>query len=718
MTTRRPTPLILQAEAAECGLACLAMVAGAHGLQTDHGALRARGGASLKGSTLAGLMRLAGAIGLQPRALRAEPAQLRRVALPCLLHWDLDHFVVLVGWRRGRAVLHDPACGVRLVDAAEFGRHFTGVVLELTPAADFRPRDERRRFRLAPLLGRVDGLRGALVQLVGLALVLEALVLIGPFVLQAVVDGVLGSGDRALLGALGSGFAGLVLLQAGTAAARSLTVLAVSASLGPQWQQQLFAHLVKLPLAWFERRHAGDVWSRFNAVREIQRTLSTHFVEALLDGVMLLLALAVMVAYMPALAAVVFGITALYALLRAAGSGALRRATETQLVHEARQAGHFLESLRGVAAIKRFNAEGDRAARFANLVVAASNADVVARRWQIGFATAQRLLVGLQRVAVVWLGALAVLDGALSLGMLFAFLAFQELFTQRAASAIDRAVELRLLRLQGDRLSDIALADAEPTGPAPSAAAPVRVAAADRGAPAIELREVGFRDAEGEPEVLAGVSLRIEPGESIAIAGASGSGKTTLIKLLLGLYRPTRGEIRVDGVPLDEIGLAAWRDRVGAVLQDEPLFSGSLAEHIACFDPAPDLDRVRRAAALAAVDTELEALPMGYLTPAGDLGQVLSGGQRQRVQLARALYRQPQVLLLDEATSALDVARERQVLQSLRALGATRITVAHRPETLAAAARVAVLHGGRIVQDLRRAPGEPHADQAGPTTVH
>ncbi|MEO7244224.1 MAG: ATP-binding cassette domain-containing protein, partial [Rubrivivax sp.] len=377
---------------------------------------------------------------------------------------------------------------------------------------------------------------------------------------------------------------------------------------------------------------------------------------------------------------------------------------------------HFLESLRGVAAVKRFNAESDRAGRFANLVVAATNADVAARRLQIGFATVQRTLVGLQRVGVVWLGALAVLDGALSLGMLFAVLALQELFTQRAGSAIDRIVELRMLRLQGERLADIALTAPEHTdGTRPAMATTER-------APVIELRELGFRYADGEPEVLAGVNLRIEPGESIAIAGASGSGKSTLLKLLLGLYTPTRGEILIDGVSLATFGLAAWRDRVGAVLQDEPLFASSLAEHIACFDPAPDLQRVRAAAALAAVDEELEALPMGYLTPAGDLGQVLSGGQRQRVQLARALYRRPQVLLLDEATSALDVTRERLVLQSLRTLPATRITVAHRPETLAAAARVVVLHGGRIVQDVRRQKGNAGevgdaAEPAAPT-VH
>jgi ATP-binding cassette subfamily B protein RaxB len=731
------TPLILQSEAAECGLACLAMVAGAHGLATDLSTLRARGGASPRGSSLAALMRLADALGLQPRALRAEPAHLPHLALPCVLHWDLDHYVVLTGWRRGRARIHDPAAGARWVTPEELGRRFTGVVLELVPGPGFAPRDERRRRPPLLGLGRVHGLGASLARILALALALEVLVLVGPFGLQWVVDGAVGGGDRGLLATITLGLAGLVVLQVATAATRGLSVLALTSSLGPQWQQRVFAHLLRLPLPWFERRHAGDVWSRFHALREIQRTLSTHFVEALLDGLMLVLALAAMVAYSPRLAGVaVVGVVA-YAVLRAVGVGALRRAGERQLNLEARQTGHFLESLRGVAAVKRFNAEAARGAGFANLVVDVANAEVATRRWQIAFGAAQRLLTGLQRVAVVGLGALAVLDGALSLGMLFAFLAFQELFTLRAVAAIDRGVELGLLRLQSARLADIVLEPPEateaPSGPDDEAAtrdgAPPEAAdgafAAASSPPSIEFRDVAFRYAADEPDVLAGVDLRIEAGESVAIAGASGSGKTTLLKLLLGLYRPTRGQILVDGRPLTPDRLGAWRDRVGAVLQDEPLLSGALAEHIACFDPVPDLDRVREVAAQAGVDAELEALPMGYQTPAGDLGQILSGGQRQRVQLARALYRRPTVLLLDEATSALDVAREREVLRTLDAIGATRVTVAHRPETLAAAERVVVLQGGRIVQDVRRAPRragdgpvpEPTSDAERPT-VH
>jgi ATP-binding cassette subfamily B protein RaxB len=686
----RRTPLILQTEAAECGLACLAMVAGAHGLATDLPALRRRFSLSLKGVTLADLVRMAAALKLQGRALKADLHQLGQLRTPCILHWDLNHFVVLVRVQGRQLWIHDPADGLRRLTLEEASPHFTGVALELTPMPDFAPREERRRLRMAQLTGPVRGLKRALAQIALLALVLEAFVLLNPFLLQWVVDEVLVSGDRDLLLVLGLGFGGLVLFQAATALLRGWAVLALSAQLNQQWLANVFAHLLRLPLPWFEKRHAGDVWSRFGSVQQIQRTLTGSFVEAVLDGLLVVLTLALMLLYSPLLAAIALAAVAAYALLRGVGFRPLRRASEQVLVQEARQASHFLESLRGIAAIKLFGAEPDRQSRFASLVVTATNADVQARRLQLGFSTTHRLLFGVERVAVLWVGALLVLDQALSLGMLFAFLAYKEQFAQRCSTLIDRGVELWMLRLQGERLADITLTAPEALDGSGSAAGPAAP-------PAIELIDLHFRYADGEPDVLQGISLRIAPGEHLAINGPSGGGKSTLLKLLLGLYQPTSGEIRIDGQPLGRLGLAAWRERLGAVMQDEPLFAGSVADNIAGFEAQPDLQRVIESARLAAVADEIEAMPMGWHTLVGDLGHTLSGGQKQRVLLARALYRRPLVLLLDEATSALDLASEQRVNAAVRDLALTRIVIAHRPQTVAAADRVITLDGGRLV---------------------
>jgi ATP-binding cassette, subfamily B, bacterial CvaB/MchF/RaxB len=694
---RPSVPVLLQSEAAECALACLAMVVAAHGHRTDLPTLRQRFSLSLKGATMADLVRMAGELRFNARALRVEPEQLQQLALPCVLHWDLNHFVVLTEVRGSTATVHDPARGLRRLKLHELSQHFTGVALELTPAADFSPRVERQSVGLRRMVGPVRGLKRSLGQILLLALALEVFVLGSPFLLQWVVDDVVVSNDRDLLLTLGIGFGLLVLLQVVTAALRSWAVLHLSATLNLQWLGNVFSHLMRLPVAWFEKRHAGDVWSRFSAVQQIQKTLSTHFVEALIDGLLVVATLAMMAFYSLTLTAIALAAVAGYALLRWAFFRPLRQATEETLVHEAQQASHFLESLRAVQSIKLFNRQADRQVRFMNRVVDAMNAGIATRKLELMFSVLHRLLFGLERVAVVWVGALLVMDQLFSVGMLFAFFAFKEQFGQRVSALIDKGVELRMLRLQGERLADIVLAAPEDMGvPRLGERAPE---------PRIEVRGVVFRYADNEAEVLQGVSLTIEPGESVAVVGPSGGGKTTLLKLLLGIHAPVSGEVRIGGMPLSQLGLAQWRSMVGTVMQDDALLTGSVIDNISFFDATPDLDWVMQCARVAAVHDDIEAMPMGYHTLIGEMGSSLSGGQRQRLLLARALYKRPQVLLLDEATSALDVERERIVNQNIRRLQLTRVIVAHRPETIASATRVIVLHEGRVTQDLRSVPG-------------
>jgi ATP-binding cassette, subfamily B, bacterial CvaB/MchF/RaxB len=693
----RRVPMLLQTEAAECALACLAMIVGAHGHRTDLATLRQRFSLSLKGATMADLVRMAGELRFNPRALRVEPQQLEQLALPCVLHWDLNHFVVLTEVKGNTVTLHDPARGVRRLKLHELSQHFTGVALELTPAADFAPKVERQSVKLKHLIGPVRGLKRSVAQIVLLALALEAFVLGGPFLLQWVVDDVVVSNDRDLLLTLGIGFGLLVLLQVVAAALRSWAVLHLSATLNLQWLGNVFAHLLRLPVAWFEKRHAGDVWSRFAAVQTMQKTLTTHFVEALLDGLLVVATLAMMAFYSLTLTAIVLAAVAAYALLRWVFFRPLRQATEETLVHEAQQASHFLESLRAVQSIKLFNRQADRQARFMNRVVDAMNAGIATRKLELMFSVLHRLLFGLERVAVVWVGALLVMDQKFSVGMLFAFVAFKEQFAQRISALIDKSVELRMLRLQGERLADIVLAAPEDMG---------LQRLAERAPEArIDVRGVTFRYADNEADVLQGLTLSIEPGESVAIVGPSGGGKTTLLKLMLGIHAPQGGEVRVGGLPLAQLGLAQWRAMVGTVMQDDALLTGSVIDNISFFDASPDVDWVMECARLAAVHDEIEAMPMGYHTLIGDMGASLSGGQKQRLLLARALYKRPQVLLLDEATSALDVERERVVNQNIRKLNLTRVIVAHRPETIASASRVVVLNDGRVTQDLRSVPG-------------
>jgi len=443
-------------------------------------------------------------------------------------------------------------------------------------------------------------------------------------------------------------------------------------------------------------------------VQQIQKTLTTSFLEVLLDGALVLTTLAMMALYSPLLSGIVLAFVLAYALLRWALFAPMRRATEEALVHDAKKTSHFLESLRGVMAIKLFAAEADRQARFMNLVVDAMNADIVVRRLEVTLTVANRGLFGLERVLVIWIGASLVLDHGLTVGMLLAFVAYKEQFSQRVGALIDKWAELKMLKVQGERLADIVLSKPETV----HSAMPGLASEADNAPPRIELRDVGFRYSDSEGDVLRGVNLSVEPGESIAIVGPSGCGKTTLIKLMLGILAPAHGEVLVGGRPLEAVGASTWRSMVGTVMQDEPLFAGSIADNISFFDARPDMERIVECARVASVHDEIAALPMGYYTLIGEMGATLSGGQKQRVLLARAFYKRPRVLFLDEATSALDVERERMVNQAVRQLRLTRVIVAHRPETIASADRVVVLAAGGVSHDLRSIGGAAAVQKA------
>ena len=693
---------ILQSEAAECGLASLAMVATAHGNPVSLAEVRRRFPLSLKGAKLNQLIQIAQQLGMQTRALRLDMDDLGNLKLPCILHWDLNHFVVLSKVSRGKATIHDPAVGKREMVFAEISEHFTGVALELTPGKDFTPRKAAPGITLRQLTGHVTGARRALAQILLLSIALQVFVVLAPFFMQWVVDQVLVSADRDLLTVLGLGFGLALLLQIAIGVLRGWSVVYLSSRLGIQWMGNVFAHVLRLPLDFFEKRNLGDITSRMSSVQAIQRTLTTSFVEGLIDGIMAIVTLVLMVIYSWKLALVTFAAVALYLGIRLVSFRPLRDGTEQQLVAGARQQTHLLESLRGIQSLKVAGAESLRRSTYENLMVDTVNQDVRLAHMGLGFSGASQLVFGVERIAVIWIGAVLALSNVFSVGMLIAYLAYKDQFAGRMSALIDKFIEFRMLRLHGERLADIVLSPPEQAMDTDVQAPPASTR--------IEVEGLGFRYASGEPWVLKDCSFVIEPGQSVAFVGASGCGKTTLVKLMLGLLEPTEGVIRVGGEDLRKLGPSTVRQIVGAVMQDDQLFNGSIADNISFFDPDVDQTRVEHAATMAAVHAEIAAMPMRYHSLIGDMGSSLSGGQKQRVILARALYRQPKILFLDEATSHLDVQNEHWVNAAVKQLDVTRVIVAHRPETIASADRVLVVHGGKIVQEV--VPGKAEQQEA------
>ncbi len=672
---RRQLRLVMQTEAAECALACLAMIARYHGHEVDLASLRRLFSTSLKGMNLARLIEIAHTLGFEARPLRAELDFLPQAQMPCILHWNMNHFVILRRITRKGAEIYDPARGRYRMPLAETSKHFTGVVLELAPGADFSPIVERQRVSLRALTGRITGLGRVLIQVFGLAFAIEMLALSMPFQMQWVVDQVLLSSDRNLLVVMTLGFLIVMTIQTGLTIARGWIISWLGATLNAQWTTNLFSHLLKLPLDYFEKRHMGDIVSRFSSVQAMQSTLTGSFVEAMLDGLMGSLALIVLCVYSVALTSCVLGAFTIYAALRWALYRKLWLINEEQLVYGARQQSELMESVRGVQAIKLANKQSERKARLANATLESAQRSMRAQRITLAFGAVNQGLFGIQRIVLIALGAYLAIEGKFSAGMLIAFVAYADQFSSKMSGLVDKVVDFRMLKLHAERIADIALSKPEQhthgvySGSEPEAS--------------IEVKDLSFRYAEGEPWVLRHLNLTVHAGESLAIVGPSGCGKSTLVKLLVGLLEPTEGCIEIGGVNIQKYGLHNYRRIIGAVMQDDTLFAGSIADNIALFDSSADMKMIVSAAIHAEMHQEIMAMPMGYESMVGDMGSALSGGQKQRLILARAIYRKPKILVLDEATSHLDTRNETLINASIQRMDLTRVVIAHRLETIA-----------------------------------
>jgi ATP-binding cassette subfamily B protein RaxB len=688
---------ILQTEAGECGLTCLAMIAEAHGRRETLSELRRRFSTSLSGVTLKSLMAMADQLGFSARAVRCELDELRKLQTPCILHWNMDHYVVLRRvTRRGVLVIADPAKGERLIRPDEASSRFTGIALELTPTPSFERRREAERLRLSDLWSRIRGLKPFLVQLILLSLVLQVFVLLAPLATQLVIDDVITRGDKELLLALTVGFGALMVAQAAIGWLRSLVELHAGQRLTFQLSGNLLRHLLRLPATFFERRHVGDILSRFGSLAPAQNFLTGGVISVALDALLVVPLGLVMLAYSPLLSGmVVLNLLVVFAV-RAAAFPTIRRYAEENLELTARADTVFLETIRAARAIKLAGKEVERHAVWQNALAEQQNVIYRFARFNQTGASGLSVFQGLFGLALLYAGALSVIDGAMTLGTFFAFQAYAGQFSSRVNGLVGQLFAFRMVGLHLERLADIVHTDPEPDGRGGLLD--------DRPACRIEARGVSFRYGEHEPWIFQDLDLVIEPGESVALVGPSGGGKSTLLKLLIGLYAPATGTILIDGRPLGQLSLQSVRERQGVVMQDDQLLSGSIAENVAFFDPQMDMAKVEAACRAACVHDDISASPLGYLSLIGDMGSILSGGQRQRILLARALYRNPAMLFMDEGTANLDADLEARVMVSLGAMAMTRVMVAHREAAIVAADRVVVIRD-RTLQAVAGPPG-------------
>ena len=685
--------LVASVGADESGLAAVATVASAYGVRVRLVELQLAFPAANNGDP-GQLVDVAGHLGLAARVVNLQLDALGHLALPCVLHWQLQHFVVLAKLEGGVATVLDPATGEHRVGLSEIAAHFSGVAVELHAIHDFQPRPALPRVGLRQLIGAVPGLRPLLAQIGVLSLLLQATLLLSPLLLQWVVDKVLLSSDRELLTLLGLGFGLVLLLQIGIGILRDAIVQYLGARVGLQWMNNVLGQLLGLPMRFFEGRRLAQLQSMLVAARDVQRLLGGRCIGVLVDAAMALTALVLMLLYNWALALVSVVAMLLYGLVRGLTGRRQQEGRRRQLAAEACAHAYELELLRGMRSLKLAGKEAQRRSMHGNLLAEASNAQALLARLELGCSGAGQLLRGLECIVAIWIGASLVMGQVLSLGMLIAYLAYKDQFTTRMAALIDTGLQLRLARLQVERVAELMLAVPEANNlPLPLAAGAVR----------LEVENLSFRHGSTAAWMLKDCSFSIQAGESLAIVGVSGCGKTTLLKLLLGLLQPTSGSIRIDGRELTPREL---RRLSGVVMQDDSLFAGSIADNIGFFEPIMDLPRIEAAARLAGLHEDIVAGAMGYHALVDEMGDGLSAGQRQRLLLARALYRQAGLLLLDEATCQLDAGSERQVVAMLGQLRMTRLILSQRPGSAASADRVLAMQPGGRLQELPISAGE------------
>lgn len=684
---------ILQAETSECGLACLATALNYFGYQTDIQELRRRWGHSERGMTLRSLIAAAEMFNLDGRPVKLDYTEIRELPPASILHWDGNHFVVFMSYRLGYFNIIDPATGPKKIKTAELKGSFTGIALELTPNSAFRLRRYKSPSIVPKLLAVIPGLFRSLGKLLALSFVLEIIALVFPILTQVVVDEVIMTRDTGLMASVVCGIVALSVIQFGISIARGELSVSFKQTSAQCLKVNVIRHLINLPVDWFSRRHVGDIVNRFSGITTIQNAFTTTSTQNILDGIMAIFTGCMVIAYGGWIGVIACFSVAIDIILKLGLYARYRSITVSSAVLDAQQQTHFMETVRNIASIKMTGLASRRIRVWANKNVELSNVRSTQQRIEMAAARLQELAAGMDRAIVLYLCGAAVLNSEMTIGALMALLSYKDQTDRRISNLTTALFSLRSLSVQSERLRDI-IGSSEEMGPNAQ-----RAHSQSSGLPELPIiaAQVSKRYQTNSPWLFRDLSLEIQPGSRVLINGPSGCGKTTLLKVIIGLIEPTNGRLSIGPCFRTPQTLRNYRSQFSGVLQDDSLFSGSLLENISCFDPAPEIERVKTCARAAMIYEDLTRMPMGMHTHVSASASTFSGGQRQRILLARALYLDAPVIFLDEATSHLDVSSEEAIMQHMVQTGKTMLFVSHRKFLARHATMTLTFHGNQVL---------------------
>jgi ATP-binding cassette subfamily B protein len=694
----RRVPVVLQMSAADCGAACLTMIGCYWGGRLSLTACQRLMGGSANGVTALMIAQAARQMGLKVQAFRHSPNGLAQANLPAILHWQGTHFVVLESWRGERVTVVDPALGRRTLTPDDLAAGYSGVTLTFAPAADFAQKvapyaDANGSARWRAFLARVlavPGIRPLLMQLVGASLLLQLAGLILPVTTWLVVERILPNPAQNLLLLLGIGLLVAVAAQAGISFGRALLTVRLQQQLDRRLIPDFFAHLLRLPYAYFQQRTTGDLLSRLEGNSAVRDLVTSGVLTGLLDGGLVLLYLVILYMQFPLFGWVVTATALAHLLLLSLSVRRVYELSQSALVTEAAEGSFAVQVLRGIESVKAAGTETWITAQWRERFDASLKAAAARGHYLAGVDSLFLFISTATPLLLLWLGTSAVATGQLELGQMLGLVVLASASLAPLGGVAGYIHQAQQIWAYLERMGDVLES-------APEEMEPDQTPLSLTGS--IEVSDLAFRYAGQADFDLAQISFALKPGEKVALVGPTGAGKSTLVRLLLGLYRPDAGKICYDGRPLADLGLSRLRRQIGVVLQDSFLIGGTIRENIALHQPDLPLAQIMEAARLAGIHEEIERLPMKYESWVGEGGSALSGGQRQRLVLARALAPRPKILILDEATSHLDAATEAAIQSTLDQLDATCLIVAHRLSTVRHADRILVLDQGRIVEE-------------------
>ncbi len=672
----RKVPVTLQIETAECGLACLSMILGYYKGDSDLFTLRCQYGVSSRGVNLQNLIDISKSLGFITRPLSLELDEVKQLKLPCILHWEFNHFVVLTKVTDKYFIIHDPAFGKKKLTKERFSNSFTGVALELWAEVKFEKQKSENKISFYETLKHISGIKDALIKIFSLSALIELIGLLMPIGTQLVMDHVILAKDQSLLLIICIGLFFFTFFNSAVSMFRAWISLKMSYYINFQWTASFFSHLLRLPLEFFEKRQVGDISSRFISLSTIQKTLTSSIVSTIIDTIMTFCLIVMMILYGGWLFWVVLGFSILYLLLRIVTYWTYRQISEEQIIKGAKAQSHFMETLYGIATLKSLGITQKREEQWMSLNADSFNTGIKITKLDMLFGGIHTFISTLEQISILWIGASLVIDNTMTLGMFVAFNSYRGSFSSRVGNLINIFFSLKILSLHRERIADIALNEVEEEKSLHSTLKNINGGK-------FSIEDLSYQYDQFSKKIFSSLNLDIQSGESVAIVAPSGFGKTTLLKLMAGFLKPTSGKIYFNHMDINQIGLNSYRKYIACVLQDDKFFSGSILENIMSFESDYDLEFAIECAKIANIHDEIMAMPMNYETLLGELGNSLSGGQKQR-----ALYKKPRVLFMDEATSHLDENNEKLINEAISKLNMTRIIIAHRQSTIMSADRV------------------------------